>query len=200
MDELAESVHDLHLVRLEMADEVPAKRLAVERMLALEVLRAVLADDLDARFGEDRHLVDRDVLRGRDDRHAFADLVADASVPLADLVGRRELHASGAAGPASIERSRRHELRLAPVELAVQLTPPDLGEHLPHPRRLGEPELREILATDLELDAPQPREVVAELGAILAGQREQRGIGRVCVGKRDDLRRVEPARLRGARR
>ena len=39
---------DLRLVRLQVADEVPAERVAVLGVLALEILRAVLADDLDA--------------------------------------------------------------------------------------------------------------------------------------------------------
>ena len=45
MDELADAVHDLHLVRLEVPDEVPAERVAVLGVLRLEVLGAVLADD-----------------------------------------------------------------------------------------------------------------------------------------------------------
>ena len=37
-------------------------------VLGLEVLRAVLADDVDSGLGERGHVVDGDVLRGRDDR------------------------------------------------------------------------------------------------------------------------------------
>ena len=70
--ELADLVHDLRLVRLQVADEVPAKRIAVDRMLCQEILRAVLADDLDARLGEDPELCDGDVLRRRDDGHPVA--------------------------------------------------------------------------------------------------------------------------------
>ena len=53
MHELADAVHDLHLVRLQVTDEVPAKGIAVDGVLALEVLRAVLADDPDTRLDED---------------------------------------------------------------------------------------------------------------------------------------------------
>ena len=79
MAELAERVHDLRLPALQMADEVPAERVAVARVLRLEILRAVLADDLDARLGERRQLVDRHVLRGDDDRDAGADFLCDAA-------------------------------------------------------------------------------------------------------------------------
>ena len=44
------------------------KRVAVARVLRLEVLGAVLAHDLDPRLGERTHLLDRDVLRRDDDR------------------------------------------------------------------------------------------------------------------------------------
>ena len=56
MDELADPVHDLHLVRLEVADEVPAERVAVLGVLRLEILRAVLADHGDARLEQRRHV------------------------------------------------------------------------------------------------------------------------------------------------
>src|SRR6266508_1173554 len=45
VDELADLVHDLRLAALEVADEVPAEPVAVGRVLRLEVLRTVLADD-----------------------------------------------------------------------------------------------------------------------------------------------------------
>jgi hypothetical protein len=69
-----------------VADEVPAKRVAVLGVLALEILRAVLADDLDARLDEHRHVRQRDVLRRRDDRDVTADVAADALVGGADSV------------------------------------------------------------------------------------------------------------------
>ena len=53
MDELADAVDGLDLVRLEAADEVPAERVAVLGVLGLEVLHAVLADHLDPGLGED---------------------------------------------------------------------------------------------------------------------------------------------------
>ena len=52
MHELADAIHDLHLVRLQLTDEVPAEGVAVLRVLGLEILGAVLADDRDAGFGE----------------------------------------------------------------------------------------------------------------------------------------------------
>ena len=55
MHELADAVHDLRLVRLQVPDEVPAERVAVLGVLALEVLRAVLADDLDPGLDEHSH-------------------------------------------------------------------------------------------------------------------------------------------------
>ena len=54
MDELADPVHDLRLAALEVADEVPAEGVAVGGVLGLQVLGAVLADDLDPGLGERR--------------------------------------------------------------------------------------------------------------------------------------------------
>ena len=70
MHELAELVHDLDLVRLQVPDEVPAERVAVARMLALEILRSVLADDLDTGLCERAQLLRGDVLRRDDDGDA----------------------------------------------------------------------------------------------------------------------------------
>jgi hypothetical protein len=53
-------------------------------VLALEVLRTVLADDLDAGFHQHRHVRDRDVLRRRDDRDVVADVGTNARVVGAD--------------------------------------------------------------------------------------------------------------------
>ena len=47
------------LARLEVADEVPAKRLALGSVFRDQVLESVLADDLDARLGEDTQLLGR---------------------------------------------------------------------------------------------------------------------------------------------
>ena len=57
MDELADPVDHLRLAALEMADEVPAERVAVGGVLRLEVLGAVLADHLDPRLGEGGHVL-----------------------------------------------------------------------------------------------------------------------------------------------
>ena len=68
-----------------MADEVPAEAAAVARVLRLEVLRAVLSDDLDTRRCEPFEFVDRHVLRRGDDGDRRPDLRLDPLVPLADL-------------------------------------------------------------------------------------------------------------------
>ena len=52
----ADPVHDLHLVRLEMADEVPREGVAVLGMLRIEILRPVLTHDGDAGLEELRHV------------------------------------------------------------------------------------------------------------------------------------------------
>ena len=81
-------VHHLRLVRLQVADEVPPERVAVDRVLRQQVLSAVLADDLDARLRENRELPDRDVLRRRDDGDALAGPFTDPEIALPDLHGR----------------------------------------------------------------------------------------------------------------
>jgi len=68
-----------------MADEVPAKGIAVAPVLRLQVLGAVLTDDLDARLREPGQVLERDVLRRDDNRDVRPDLLADALVPFADL-------------------------------------------------------------------------------------------------------------------
>src|SRR5581483_7861746 len=73
--ELADRVDDLRLATLQMADEVPAEGVAVARVLRLEILRAVLTDDLDSRFRERAELVDRHVLRRDDDRDSGPDFL-----------------------------------------------------------------------------------------------------------------------------
>src|SRR5207253_2548408 len=76
----------------------------------------------------------------------------------------------------------------APVELAVQLAPLQLGEDLPDPRRLAEAELREIGPADREPYAPQAREVVADRGQLLEREREERCVGVVALEEVDELR------------
>ena len=57
--------------------------------------------DFDPGLGEDRQLLDRDVLRRRDDRDRVADLGADALVTLPNLV-RRQRYASSSVGKRSV--------------------------------------------------------------------------------------------------
>jgi len=68
---------------------MPAESIAVLGVLALELLRAVFADDLDARLDEHGHVGKRDVLRRGDDRDVLSDIRADALVRGADGVRRR---------------------------------------------------------------------------------------------------------------
>ena len=86
MTELACCIHDLRLAALQMTDEVPPERVAVAGVLHLEVLRAVLPHDLDARVGEQLELVERQVLRGDDDSDAGADLLPQRCIALGDLL------------------------------------------------------------------------------------------------------------------
>ena len=78
--------HELRLPALQVADEVPAERVAVGGVLGLEVLRPVLSDDLDSGLGQDAQLGDGEVLRRGHDRHLRPDLVPDAREPLAHLI------------------------------------------------------------------------------------------------------------------
>jgi hypothetical protein len=67
---------------------MPAERAPVARVLRFEVLRPVLADHLDAGFGEEGHVLQGHVLRRRDDGHARSDLGAEPFVPRPDLLRR----------------------------------------------------------------------------------------------------------------
>ena len=125
MDELADLVHDARLVRLEGADEMPAERVGVERVLALQVLGSVLTCDRDPGVGEDAHVLGRHVLRRRDDGDAGAGLGADGVVRRPDGVG---VHVSSRAARSSSQsrvlragssttsarRSRKTRPRLGP--------------------------------------------------------------------------------------
>src|SRR5262249_16919059 len=68
----ADAVHDLRLVRLQVPDEVPAERIPVDRVLALEILGSVLAYHLDPGLDQHGHRVELHVLRGSDDGHRGA--------------------------------------------------------------------------------------------------------------------------------
>src|SRR5439155_27229696 len=105
--ELADAVDDLRLPALQVADEVPAEGVAVGRVLRLQVLRAVLADDLYAGLGQNGHLLERHVLRRGDHGHAWADLCANLRVPLADLVRRYGRSRPGLRGASRRDGTRR---------------------------------------------------------------------------------------------
>src|SRR6202012_3730457 len=85
---LAQFAHERRLAALEVADEVPVERVAVDTVLRLEILCAVLADRLGAGLREPGQGVDRDVLRRCDDGDRRADLLANALVALTDLSRR----------------------------------------------------------------------------------------------------------------
>ena len=89
---------------------------------------------------------------------------------------------------------RRRQLGLAPIELASELPAAELGQDLPHPRRLGEAELREVVAVDVEADAAESREVRAQRREVGDREGEERRVRRAGVGERDDGRRVRLAR------
>ena len=59
MHELADPVDDLHLVRLQPPDEVPAERIAVLGVLLFERLSAVLPHYRHTRLDERRHVGER---------------------------------------------------------------------------------------------------------------------------------------------
>src|SRR5206468_12707912 len=86
--ELAQLVHGLGLAALQVADEVPAEGRSIAGVLGLEVLGAVLADDLDPSLGERAEVLHVDVLRGGDDRHLGPELAANPLVALANGVSR----------------------------------------------------------------------------------------------------------------
>src|SRR5262249_53065560 len=77
VDELADPVDDLDLVRLEVPDEMPAEGVAERGVLPLQILSTVLTDDLDPRLDEDPHVLERNVLGRRPDRLAVSDLAAE---------------------------------------------------------------------------------------------------------------------------
>src|SRR5439155_22649775 len=86
VDELAHLAHRLCLAALEMADELPAKHVAIGAVFRYEILEFVFADDRDSGVCENRHVFDGDVVRRGHDRHAGADLLAEALVTLANLL------------------------------------------------------------------------------------------------------------------
>src|SRR5581483_5960560 len=69
------------------------------------------------------------------------------------------------------------QLRLAAVEPAAQLAAAELLEHLPHARRLGQAELREVAAVELEPDVAEAGEPVPDGRRVALGERDQRALG-----------------------
>src|SRR5204862_3550175 len=82
---------------------------------------------------------------------------------------------------------RGGQLRVAAVELSVELAPPYLRQDLPHPRRLLEPQVREVGAADLEANVAQPLEVRMQRLEVGERQREEGRVGSVRLGRGDAL-------------
>ena len=80
MHELADAVQDFRLVGLQVPDEVPPEGVTVDGVLAFEVLRPVFTHDPHARLGQNSHVLEGDVLGGRDDGHSLTGLLANARV------------------------------------------------------------------------------------------------------------------------
>ena len=117
------------------------------RVLRAQVLRAVLADDFDARLRQ----------RSPCPRSARTSWRRRPSPPARPRDPRRARSLSRTRGQlrSRDQLPRGRQLGVAAVELAVQLATAKLGEHLPHPRRLAQAELGEVGARDLEPDAAQ---------------------------------------------
>ena len=114
-------------------------------------------------------------------------------VALGDLAGPTR-RSCGHARRQELTRSR--ELGLAPVELAVELAPADLGEDLADARRLRQPERDQVGAADLEPDVAEPRR--STRGARVDPRARARAAAR-RVRSDPRARRPRPARARSAR-
>src|SRR5919107_4518899 len=88
---------------------------------------------------------------------------------------------------------RGGELGLAAVELPVELAPAELFEDLPHPRGLGQTEIREVGAADLEGHLAQPAEVLVQRLQLVERERKERSVGGVGLREHDDLGRRQLA-------
>src|SRR5207245_1865468 len=58
MTELARRIDDLRLPALQVTDEVPPEHVRVATVFRFEILRPVLADDLDSGVGQRLHVVE----------------------------------------------------------------------------------------------------------------------------------------------
>src|SRR5437667_358924 len=70
---------------------------------------------------------------------------------------------------------------------------PDSSVHNPSPRRLAQTERGQVAAGHLEPDVAQAAEVVVQGLELREREREERRVGRVAVGERDCLRRLDVA-------
>ena len=87
VDERDQRQDALHLAALKPADEVPLEELAEALVLSLQVVQAVLADQVDPGLGERWQLVVGHVLRRDENANAVAGLLAHLREPLAHARG-----------------------------------------------------------------------------------------------------------------
>ena len=114
MDQSNAEHYQAHPPALELPDEVPLEELAKGRDLALEILRAVLADETDARLGEGGELLQREVLgRGQD---------LDLRAPWPHAGGLRSFASSGDRLVQALE-VRAHDLRAQARDQLSHATP-----------------------------------------------------------------------------
>src|SRR5947207_15744019 len=90
-------------------------------------------------------------------------------------------------GSSADELPRRLELRLPPVKLAVQLSTAQLGEYLPRPRRLAQPERGQVDAGHLDPAVAQAEEVVVQGLELRERACEERRVGHVAGDETDCL-------------
>ena len=89
------------------------------------------------------------------------------------------------------ELTRGSQLVFTARELAVELPASKLAEDLPDARRLDESERNQIGPADLELDVPQPHEVLAQHRSVVTREGEERRIWRERLDERNDPGGVE---------
>ena len=189
-------VHDRAPSALEVADEVPAEGVAVDGVLRLEILRAVLADDLDAGLGERGHVLDGDVLRRRDHRDSRPDLFPSARSARGSRSGDIRddpLTPRDAADPGGgrSTRSGWQTVHCRAVDADARLR----GAHARSPPEV-EPTSR---TTSLRMPRARRRDLCSHLVAAGTDPRADRGRD-VVVTERGDAPRRSPPGGRASRR
>ena len=140
--------------------------------LRLEILRAVLADDLDAGLGEHGHVVERDVLRRRDDGHAAARPRSRiALVALADRLRRHSRSLPGRRAACPVAAVREEELRVAG---RAEVDALDRRRRRPRAARARRRVQRSRLPSAHDVGAERARERLRDLVADLVAARPDR--------------------------